>query len=98
MKTLVVDFDHRLEEMHSSPFDGTKATSIQDMNNQWNSERQSSEREGPVQECHGTLLENRSESAPQPGSGNDAAAGNLAGLMSKGIVGIKARGGKKGGG
>jgi hypothetical protein len=83
MKPLVVDFDHRLEEMHGSPFDGTKAASIQDMNNQWDSERQSSEGQSTIQERHGTLLINRSETAPQPESANDAAAGNLAGLMSK---------------
>jgi hypothetical protein len=77
--------------MHCSPFDGTKSASIQDMNNEWNSERQSSEREGSIQECHGTLLANRSESAPQSESENDAAAGNLAGLMSEGIDGIKGR-------
>jgi hypothetical protein len=97
MEPLVIDFDHGFEEMHGSPFDGPKAASIQDMNDQRNSKRQSSKREGSIQERHGTLLVNRGESAPQPESRNDAAAEKPAGLKSEGMNGIKERGWQKGG-
>jgi hypothetical protein len=83
--------------LRMAPFDSTKSTPIQDMNNERNSKRQSSKRKGSIQERHLTLLVNRRESAPQLGSGNDAAAGKRAGLMSEGIDGIKLRGWQKGG-